>query len=241
MAEIVQEKDISFIVSHRDRLQMLNGFISSISSFYPSSQIIIAEQRDDKPFAQGQLLNLGYTYSSGKIVVFMDVDIRFRSKLNLPALVNNIDHPFLAYNRLFHCDESGKMMGMRGGSDKSNGGCCVFTRGQFEETSGYSNLVIGWGADDDILNMRVGGFVRLKNVMLHVYHPKVKMNHTYEGNLEALRTENKREKGLDGFRQTRAKLVSGRTRKNIIYLSFENIGVCSDFAYGDLVRNCVYI
>jgi len=234
---LLEEKDINFLVSYRDRERMLSHFVKSIHKFYPESKIIIAEQCDDKPFLQGQLLNLAYKYSTGKIVVFMDVDVRFRKKLDILEIVPAIDHPFLAYNDLWHCDMNGRVVAIRKGSDSSNGGCCIFTREQFEASSGYSNLIVGWGGDDDILNGRVGGFVRLENVMLHVRHPRLKRGEIYEGNLHAYKTDDMRDKHLDGFRQTTARLLTKQDDGNKLHLCFDNIGVVSDFAYPELVRD----
>ena len=235
--DCLEEKDINFLVSYRDRKNMLSYFVKSIHKFYPESKIIIAEQCDNKPFLQGQLLNLAYKHSIGKIVVFMDVDIRFRKKLDILEIVSTINNPFLAYNDLWHCDVNGRVVGIRRGSDSSNGGCCVFTREQFEASSGYSNLLVGWGGDDDLLNERVGGFVRLENVMLHVIHSRLKRGEIYEGNLYAYKTDAMRDKHLDGFRQTTARLLNKDDDGNKLHLCFDNIGVVPDFVYPELVRD----
>jgi glycosyltransferase involved in cell wall biosynthesis len=237
MASVVQENEISFIVTYRDREEMLRGYLRSIQSFYPTSQIIISEQCDDKPFLQGQLFNLGYKHSDGKIIVLMDVDIRFRRKLDIVDYMQQIQHPFLAYSELFHCDDTDRIRGVRGGSNCSNGGCCVFTREQFEASCGYSNLIVGWGGDDDIMSNRVGGFRRIDNVMFHIQHPRMYCKEIHDGNAEICRTEHQRDKRLDGFRQTTGRLVKERTEGNALYLGYDQIGVTSDFAYSELLRN----
>lgn len=233
----LEEKDINFLVSYRNRKHMLPHYIKSIHNFYPESKIIIAEQCDEKPFLQGQLLNLAYKHNTGKIIVFMDVDIRFRQKLDILEIVSSVNHPFLAYNDLWHCDMNGRVVEVRKGSNSSNGGCCVFTKEQFEASSGYSNLLVAWGGDDDILNERVDGFIRLKNIMLHVKHPRLKRGEIYEGNVHAYKTDFTRDKHLDGFRQTTARLLKKEEDERKLHLYFDNIGVVSDFAYPELVRN----
>lgn len=235
--DCIGEKDINFLVSYRDRETMLSYFVKSIHKFYPESKIIIAEQCDDKPFLQGQLLNLCYQNSFGKVLVFMDVDIRFREKLDILKFVPIMNHPFLAYSDLWHCNINGRVMGIRNGSKHSNGGCCVFTREQFEASSGYSNLLVGWGGDDDLLSERVGGFERLEHTMLHVKHARLKRGEIYEGNLQAYRTDSTRDRHLDGFRQTTARLLNKEDDGNKLHLRFDNIGVVPDFVYPELVRD----
>jgi glycosyltransferase involved in cell wall biosynthesis len=236
MGEVIEEKDISFIVSYRDRKKMLDGFLESIQTFYPTSQIIISEQCNSEPFLQGQLLNLGYKYSSGEIVVFMDVDLRFRGRLDIGWVMSQTNHPFIAYNLLFHCDLHGNVEGIRAGSDRSTGGCCVFTRRQFEESEGYSNLIVGWGADDDLLSDRVGGYARAENSMLHVRHERLKSGKTYGANLHVYQTRRSRDKRLDGFRQTIGRLRGTEKDGNVVYLKFDEIGVVPEFAYENLLR-----
>lgn len=230
------ERDINFLVSYRDREEVLSGFVKSVQKFYPLSKIIIAEQCDDKPFLQGQLLNLCFQNSVGDILVFMDVDIRFKEKLNIPKFVKMIDHPFIAYNDLWHCDNNGRILGVRKGCAGAFGGCCVFTRKQFQDSGGYSNLIVGWGADDSILNERVGGFERLIQIMLHVKHTRLKRDDTYAGNVHIYETDKNRNKHLDGFRQTTARLLREHINGNVLHLRFDNIGVTPDFAYPELVR-----
>ncbi len=230
--------EISFITAVRNRKTELEAFIASLRSFYPTSEIVVCEQCDDRQFLQGQLHNLGYVHSHGELVVFMDVDLRFQKSIDLLECMNRIQNPFLAYNKILNCTKNGRVLGEREGSRRANGGCVVFTREQFERANGYSNLMGGWGGEDDVLRIRIGGkYERLKNFLLHVIHEKRKNPDTYDGNVVILEMEKDRVKELDGFRQTTAKQNYHREKNGVLYLGFSNIGVVPTFAYRCSLRD----
>lgn len=230
--------EISFITTHRNRRAELTAFIGSIRTFYPTAEIVVCEQCDNRQFLQGQLHNLGYIHSHGDLVVFMDVDLRFQKCIELLDCMDRIQKPFLAYNKIFNCTNNGRVLREREGSRRSNGGCCVFTREQFEQANGYSNLMGGWGGEDDVLRIRIGGkYERLKNTLLHIVHERRKSSDTYEGNVVLLEMEKDRVKELDGFRQTTAKKKYTKKKEDVLYLGFSDIGVVSTFAYRCSLRD----
>jgi hypothetical protein len=59
----------------------------------------------------------------------------------------------------------------------------VFTRDQFETSSGFSNLMCGWGGEDDILNVRIGGYGRIANTLFHIEHERNINGSNYDGNV----------------------------------------------------------
>jgi len=191
---------ISFLVTYRNRKEQLESFVQSIQKLYPNSEIIISEQGNDKPFVQGQLFNLAYLYSQGSIVVLMDVDLRFTAPVNFEWHMQKINHPFMGYNKILNCDSTGKVLGERRHSSISHGGCCVFTRTQFDEANGYSNLMCGWGGEDDMLNIRVGKFKRINNTLHHIDHERTIDPKIYDQNVILYHTEKDRNNHLDGFR-----------------------------------------
>jgi len=228
----------SFITTYRNRPECLKGFISNVRRYYPLSEIIIVEQKNDAIYIQGQLYNLGYSFSNGQFIILMDADIRFRNRLQFSTLMAKYKHPFIAYDRLINCKEDGTLLDVRFGSNKANGGCCIFTRSQFEESSGYSNLLFGWGGDDDVINKRVNGFRRMQNTLLHVKHDIAKRDpEIYDENVRLLETEEQRKKDLDGFRQTIGHVESLSWNKNVLHVQFDKIGVVPSFAYASLLRS----
>jgi len=227
---------LSFIVTYRDRKSQLEGFIRSIKGFYPKAEIVVSEQGYKGEFLQGQLFNLAYPYSGGGVVILMDADIRFQHKVDFSEVADWVQHPFIGYDRILNCTENGRILGERKGIVGCYGGCCVFTRKQFEDSYGYSNLIMGWGGDDTILNNRVGGFKRIVNTVLHVDHGRRKHPHLYERNAVLCRTEHERKKELDGFRQTIGNLMNRTDQDGVVHLVFDRIGVVPNFAYRDLLK-----
>jgi glycosyltransferase involved in cell wall biosynthesis len=227
---------ISFLVTYRGRPDLLLGYIQNVRKFYPEEEIVVSGQANSKVFLQGQLFNLAFPYSTGNIVVLMDIDIRFYDFVDFKQHMEMINWPFMGYDRIFDCDERGRKLGVRPGTDRTHGGCSVFTREQFIQSCGYSNLLCDWGADDDVLDIRVGGFRRIHNDLWHVQHKKRKNVDTYIGNSDLYKTESCRDKSKDGYKQTCAKLITKEIIHNVICLKFDEIGVTSDFAYIELLR-----
>lgn len=226
----------SFLVTYRNRPQMLEDFKVHIHKFFPNSEIVVAEQKNDKLFMQGQLFNLAYPHSKGSIVVLMDVDMRFQKAVDLEGWMRKINRPFMGYNLIMNCDESGNPLGVRKNSNISHGGCCVFTRKQFEESCGFSNLMCGWGGEDDILHRRICGYQRIENTLLHIEHERNIEGGNYNGNVVLYKSDKLRNKALDGFRQTTGNLVDKKIDQNTTHLFFDSIGVVKDFAYKSLLR-----
>jgi predicted glycosyltransferase involved in capsule biosynthesis len=227
---------LSFLVTYRDRKPMLDGFLKSILGFYPTAEVVVVEQRNDKPFLQGQLLNLAFQRSHRDIVVLMDVDIRLREFVDFPACMNLIQHPFVAYDRIWNCDSKGRALAERRGVNGCYGGCCVFTRKQFEASCGYSNLIVGWGGDDTILNRRAGEMKRLTNTVLHITHECRKETTAYIRNAWLCETESRRRKDEDGLRQTIGNVVEEGRDGSVSWYSFDQIGVPLDFKYWSLLQ-----
>jgi len=228
---------ISFIATYRNRNNQLEEFIKSLDKYYPSSEIVIAEQKNEKAFVQGQLFNLAYPHSHGDMIVLMDIDMRYTKKVDFLESMNKLKHPFIGYNQILNCNITGKISGIRNGSSISLGGCSVFTRSQFEASSGYSNLMCGWGGEDDILNIRVNGFKRIDNTLLHIDHSRRNIGgQDHDINVRLYKTERERNKELDGFRQTVGNLVYKEVKDNVMHLGFDGIGVVPTFVYKNLLR-----
>jgi glycosyltransferase involved in cell wall biosynthesis len=233
---------ISFVVPyHRNRVGNLKYLPSNFLNFYPDSEIIIAEQNDDKPFKRGQLCNLGFKESLGDIIVFIDVDIRFLNELDIVALVESVKRPFLPWDHRSEVREEGGVISLlneRIHTLQGFGGCSVFTRNQFENSFGFSNLCEGWGAEDTILNLRVGGYSRLKGDLFHIKHPSFR--DTFDPNKDELVINNRRVLAThadrppknDSLNHTVAECFYAKSEnKRIKHCQFTNISVSEDFIY----------
>ena len=86
------DKRLAIIVPYRDRRKQLDIFIPHIDSFLKDKgidyQIIIAEQRDDRPFNRGQLFNAVFD------LVKNDFDYFCFHDVNLLPLTDDCDYSY---------------------------------------------------------------------------------------------------------------------------------------------------
>jgi len=242
---------IDFIIPYRDRPENLDGLIQNIKKFYYSYcnyNIIVCEQNDDKPFLRGQLFNLGFNKSRSEMVVLMDVDIRFLETIDLIKEMNEHDKPFLPWNNIAEIkkEENGEFE-FTGEVDPHVvgwGGCFVCTREHFEKFGGFSNLVFGWGGEDNIVYKRckhAGLFFKgeqenlctankLDFKMGHISHKKNNNNSLYLHNNSILYNHSYLED--DTHEQTIADYEYQR-KSQVEHYKFSNIGVTEYFKYKD--------
>jgi len=232
---------ISFIVPLRDRREQIPGFLHNIKKYYKNFEIIFCCQDDRLLFRKGQLSNLGFKRAKYNFVAFINLDYRFMSGVDLVAQVRNFDRPIIPFGFSVRVTESdvGQLTIVRGKlTNLSFGGCCVFTRDQFIKSCGNSNLMAGWGPDDNLLAYRTN-FCRVSDATMgHVVHLKTGV---YFGGDVKLRNQNLkmtdplRDRKKDGIDQTIATEQSCNTVElNIIEYKFRNICVPDDFEYMDL-------
>jgi hypothetical protein len=155
---------LAVIVPYRNRREQLELFTKSITDYLIGKNIqfhlIVVEQKDNKPFNRGKLLNIGFkraVHFGCDYVVFHDIDM-------LPV---DVDYSFstkvlhLATN--FISDED---------YDKQNfdsyfGGVTMFPVSEFEKINGYSNEYWGWGfEDDDLLRRCIDSGIETNSVIL---------------------------------------------------------------------------
>lgn len=234
----MDSKFTSFIVPLRDRRDQIPGFIYNIKKYYENFEIIFCCQNDNLLFRKGQLSNLGFKKAKYDIVAFVNLDYRFMSYVNLVEEVRRFDKPIVPFGFAARVTESsaGDINIVRKAlPSESCGGCCVFTKEQFVKSCGNSNLIAGWGPDDNILRYRTN-FRKLNDVeMGHIVHskggsyfdPKVKLR-----NQNLKMTDLQRDHSKDGFTQTIADEVGCiKVEPNIVEYKFRNIRVPEDFAY----------
>jgi hypothetical protein len=221
---------------------MVDGFVANISERYDDFEIILANQVDDGPFLRGQLCNLGFLESVGSLIIFEDIDIRFFDRIDFVAFMKRINHPFVP----FDCTVDVEILpdgSFKRGNKRERlsgfGACAVFTREQFEKSNGFSNLPIGWGAEDNIMNTRVR-YQRIPGSIGHISHQSnsVLWSDEHRRNYDLWQSELSRDSNLDSFRQTVYKKRERRQLRNFenaSIVSFYGIGVPEDFAYKNLL------
>lgn len=212
---------ISFIIPlSKNRSYLLSGCLYNLEKLYESIpyEILIIELDEHEPFKLGQVRNVGYKKSVGDIVVFIDVDIRIPNFIDFYGSLKTMG-PFIAWNMISNVNEisPGVFEVLDRRKRLGHGGCLAFYRDQFEFSGGHSNLLIGWGFEDEILAMRwcfanwaLGvrrPLLRLINDLYHVQHPIQqsaygKDNEASKFNSEMCHTDMKRDRNKDSFIQT---------------------------------------
>lgn len=239
---------ISFIVPSRNREEMHAGLEHNLQLVFKqyAYELIYVTQNDAKLFKKGQLCNLGFLAARSNIVIFQDVDVRHLQAFDPIALLAHFGRPFVAFDRVSQINEP--ELGHYDIIETHErpfgwGACNVFTHEQFRRSGGFSNLILGWGAEDNIMNDRIG-FVRYPQTIGHVYHPparfdvNVHRSQWYKNNKYFWQTEHTRDKYKDGYLQTIAN-INLRHSPNASILEISNIAVKKDFAYPELYKQAI--
>ena len=242
--EKIKLYDISFIIPIRDRESMKKGLEHNIQKTFGdfSYEIIYVQQDDEKLFRRGQLCNIGFHESLGNIVVFQDVDIRHLQAMDPKAMLRQFKKPFVAFDKITQLEEDG--LGNYNLLETESrlsgwGACAVFYREQFILSGGFSNLIFGWGAEDNIMHDRVG-FQRYEQNLGHVSHEplrfsaKVHDSTWYKNNRQFWLTDKERDKYKDGYIQTRYRSTTDMCSDRIKIVKVEAIFVTNEFEYKTL-------
>lgn len=239
---------ISFILSYKkNRLHHLINFEPNIKTHYKDYEIIVCEQDDDEEFKRGQLLNLGFKKSSGDILVFLDVDIRFVEYVDFYGIMEKISRPFLPWDHRQQILENGPndfsiLKDESYYCTQGFGGMTVFSRIQFEKSCGFSNLFCGWGGEDTALNMRCGGISRVPGNLYHIKHPSFmkefdpKNNICTTHNRKIISDVKKYPARFDSFRHTIAKETIKKEEECFKHYCFSSFDVTDECPYRDFVN-----
>jgi hypothetical protein len=139
------DKKLSVVVPYRNRQKHLERYIPFIKEYLKNipNRIFIIEQKDDKAFNRGKLLNIGYKVSKVcfDYVCFHDIDL----------LPENADYSYVetvrqlsVYVEQFDYNTRWDL-----------GGVIVINKDIFEKVNGYSNEYWDWGAEDSDLKFRI--------------------------------------------------------------------------------------
>lgn len=237
---------ISIIIPYRDREVHLAGCLRTIEQQVPEPhEVIIAEQLDTGPFLRGQLCNLALAEARGDLLVLLDVDGRFVRPMEFGAWMGERGRAMIPFSRILQVTESADgEIGVIGPdrNEEVRGLCNVLTREQFESSGGFSNLMIGWGPEDRVMERRLGGFARVEGDIAHVMHESalfhVLKDHSLAFKMKLYQGDGERDVARDSFRQTTAAertetIVSEQPQ--VRRISWRGIGVTDGFAYADLL------
>ena len=150
------DKRLAIIVPYRDRRKQLDIFIPHMDSFLKDKgidyQIIVAEQRDDRPFNRGKLCNVVFNTVKDDFDYFCFHDVNLLpltddSDYSYPKkpthLASIVDDEFIPYEEFI-------------------GGVFLINKEHFEQINGFCDEYWGWGYEDDDLLERM----RAKNIPL---------------------------------------------------------------------------
>ena len=151
------DKRLAIIVPYRDRRKQLDIFIPHMDSFLEEKgidyQIIVAEQRDDRPFNKGRLCNVVFNTVKGDFDYFCFHDV------NLLPLTDDCDYSYPekpTHLASFVDDEYIPY-------EEFIGGVFLINKEHFEQINGFSDEYWGWGYEDNDLLERM----RTKNLPLY--------------------------------------------------------------------------
>lgn len=229
--------NISFIVSCRGRTEMRPGLIFNIRKYYPGSEIIFCNQKDNLLFRKGQLANLGFNLAKHDIVAFINLDYRFMEYVDLIFKLDKYKVPVIPflYGKLIVEKALGVFtVVLEGHNHTSVGGCVVLTKEQFEKSCGNTNLILGWGPDDIIFAQRIKTYKKLPYTMGHLQHPKTSAHKSMVNCNRRMCFCPPPQPELDAYYHTIADKVGSKVlSENIMQYDFMNIRVSDDFGYKD--------
>ena len=153
--------EVAIVVPYRDRPLHLDGLLTRWNLFLESENvhIFLAEQNDTAEFNRGRMRNIGFVeaanYSTQNNitfthVVFEDVDTWPRTAkgmelLLLPPLTGHIFHLYAHLSSL--------------------GGAWTVNINDYQNSNGFPNDFVGWGAEDEVMKERMMSL----NITIHVH------------------------------------------------------------------------
>jgi len=216
---------------------MRPGLTSNIRKYYPNSEIIFCNQKDNLLFRKGQLANLGFKLAKHNTVAFINLDYRFMEYVDLISELDKHGVPIIPFNHGKLITETSpnvfKVI-LEGHNHDSVGGCVVLTKEQFEKSYGNTNLIFGWGPDDIVFARRLKSYKKLPHTMGHVQHSKTIAHKMLMSCNRQMCYCPPTTPELDGYIHTAADKVGSKIlSENIIQHDFANICVSEDFGYTD--------
>ena len=232
--------EVTFIIVNRGGKEIdrvVKNFNETFKNYFSNIEFIIVEQHDNLPFKRGQLYNIGVGFCKSEYIGLIDNDIINLDFFDPIQKYNEFGGPYVAFDvitqiRFKSGDDYEKLF-----SEKRLSGFGAFDfmkRDDFIKVNGFSNLCIGWGAEDNILNEKIK-FKRFIHDLGHITHPKRVNKEQKLSDYNKVVYKKYLAKTIngdyDGCKQTTFRLINSETRGNVTYLMVDNIGVSDDFKY----------
>lgn len=231
---------ISFIFVNRGGKNLTDA-LQNVKDVYANvdKQILVIEQADSLPFLRGQLFNIGVKLSKGKYIALSDNDIYHLRYVDWVDIYETVQKPLIGFKYISQI----KLCGGHPVITKTDecptgfGGFNFMKRDDFIKFNGFSNLFVGWGFEDNAYSLRFE-YVRVPQNLGHISHPRRVYNNpkNHDYNYALYQSANERDAKLDGCEQTTYDIVSNDIMQgDVNVIRVNNIGVCSDFVYKDIL------
>lgn len=227
---------VSFLIPNRNGKD-LDKTIKNINEVYDDlkKEIIVIQQEDNLPFMRGQLYNVGVKFSLGNYIALTDNDIYHLRKLPLFLIYENYNKPIIGFTHISQIDYNNGnpriiKTELRGGTGAFN----FMSKSDFYKVNGFSNLYIGWGAEDiDFMKRFNNDYIRVPQNLGHLQHPRrVNLNPKNSNyNQELVKNFNKRNFLEDGINQTTFNLISEEQTAYYKLIKVNNISVVDNYKY----------
>ena len=227
---------VTFIFVNRNGANLWDAIhnVQTVYSDYIQDTIVV-EQADNLPFLRGQLFNIGVRYAVGDYIALSDNDIYHLNKVPWVDIYRKVRRPLIGFKYISQVtlNNGNPVITSANECPTGFGGFNFMTPDDFVKFNGFSNLFVGWGFEDNAYSKRFN-YIRVPNNLGHITHPI--RNYTYtknrEYNLHLLNTVDERDASLDGYIQTRYKVVSDeKISSNVRLIKVNNITVCDNYAY----------
>ena len=174
---------ITFIIPNRGG-KHIDFVIKQLKLFYPDEKYMVIIQEDNEPFKRGQLFNISYKYTDTEYLCFIDNDIFFKDFVDLIKIYKDRDcqvlQPFNVIEQVtltgdtYTVTKIGKPNIIRDDHTFGpRGGITFVSKEAFKNLNGFSNLLMGYGYEDNEFACRCGKgkFININNHICHITHP----------------------------------------------------------------------
>lgn len=232
---------VSFIFVNRGGKNLIDA-IENIKKVYSdyNKEIIVVEQADNMPFMRGQLFNIGVKFAKGDYIALSDNDIYHLRKVDWIDIYDTFQQPIIGWQWISQVTLVNGIAKVTSTNEcKTGRGAFNFMRkSDFIESNGFSNLFVGYGAEDIEYARRLK-FMRVPQNLGHITHPSHRNN--FPKNLEYNRKiadsiSKKIDPKLDGFEQTQFRIISDNNDNGYRIIKVTDITVTPDYKYKDILK-----
>ena len=242
------KNEVTFIIPNRGGKNIdyvINNFNKTFNDIFDGIRFIVITQDDNMDFKRGQLFNIAFKFVDTKWIGLIDNDIFNINKINLINEYNKHNKPLLMFDKIsqIHFDENNKYIIDKTELRLAGFGAFNFMKSSdFINVNGFSNLCIGWGCEDNILDFKLKMY-RIKNTLCHITHPTRQHLNTnqrmFNRDVYYKYKNGEIKNELDGLSQTTYTVTKKEYINNVMYISVKNIGVCNDFYYEKLYKTAL--